>query len=196
MSALVLASASPWRARLLGDAGVAVTAIAADIDEGRIKRTMERGDAAQCALRLAQAKAEAVSAEQPEALVIGGDQLLVIGDRWLDKPRDRSEAAEHLRLLRGRTHRLVTAVCVVKQGERLWGTVEQPSLAMRQFSDAFLERYLDAMGDTVTRCVGAYQLEGLGAQLFERVEGDCFSIIGLPLLPLLAFLRSAGAIMP
>jgi septum formation protein len=191
---LILASASIARARLLKYAGVDVAVEPASIDEAAIKqrfRAANRG-AADCARALAEAKARRVSARHPRALVIGADQILVCGSEWLDKPEGLEAARAQLRALRGRTHVLETAACAVRADERLWSDAGAPQLRMREFSDAFLDEYLAAEGDDVFASVGAYRLEGRGVQLFERIEGDYFAILGLPLLPLLAFLRKQG----
>ena len=196
MSTLILASASAARQRLLADAGVTAETDPAHIDEGAIKEEFRRRgrSSLECATRLAEAKARAVAARHQGSLVLGADQLLDCAGEWYDKPRDRDEARGQLQRLRGRSHVLVTAAAVVRNDERLWQAVEQPRVTIRAFSDAFLDRYLDAMGERVLKTVGGYELEGLGAQLMERVEGDYFAILGLPLLPLLEFLRSAGAL--
>ena len=144
-------------------------------------------------LALAEAKAVRVAARRERALVIGADQMLVLGRRWFDKPAKPAEAREHLLALRGRRHELVTAVCVARDGTVLWRHLERPGLVMRDFSDAFLDAYLATVGDDVLTTVGAYRLEGRGVQLMARIEGDYFSILGLPLLPLLDFLRGRGA---
>ena len=128
------------------------------------------------------------------ALVIGGDQILEADGRWFEKPDNRDQARAELRTLSGREHRLATAVCVLCDGVTLWGCAQSPRLEMREFSDEYLEAYLDRIGDAAFTSVGAYQLEGAGAQLFERIDGDFFTILGLPLLPLLDFLRARGAL--
>lgn len=140
---------------------------------------------------LAELKALSVSSRKT-GYVIGADQMLAIEGDSLDKPKTRDEARAHLQRLRGRAHELVTAAAVARDGAVIWRHVSTPRLVMRSFSDAFLETYLDRAGDAALESVGAYQLEGLGAQLFERAEGDYFSVLGLPLLPLLAFLREHG----
>jgi nucleoside triphosphate pyrophosphatase len=196
MNNLILASASAARRRLLADAGIVAETDPADIDESAIKAECRRAgrSSADCAARLAEAKARAVAARRPGELVLGADQLLDCAGEWYDKPRDREEARDQLRRLRGRSHELVTAAAIIRGDERLWHAVERPRVTIRAFSDTFLERYLDAMGERVLKTVGGYELEGLGAQLMEKVEGDYFAILGLPLLRLLHFLRGAGAL--
>jgi septum formation protein len=195
-SALVLASASTIRAELLQRAGLAFMVETASVDEDEIKASFraEKADAASCAVALAEAKARRVSRRHPGALIVGADQILVCAGAWFDKPADRAAARAHLVALRGRRHELVSAVCVVRDGERLWHFVDRPSLTMRPFGDAFLDRYLEQCGADILASVGAYRLEGLGIQLFSRIDGDFFAILGLPLLPLLHFLRGAGAL--
>lgn len=195
---IILASASKVRARLLKNAGVIFSVQAAHVDEAAIKsaddaKGMETGELAAC---LAQAKALEISLEKPHCLVIGADQILQCGERLFDKPVDRHMAREHLRHLRGKTHALVNATCVLRNGDRVWHYTDQAHLTMRSFDDDFVERYLDKIGTNALGAVGAYHLEELGAQLFSRVEGDFFSILGLPLLPLLAFLREQGVVAP
>ena len=141
---------------------------------------------------LARAKAEAVSPRHSGALVIGADQILECAGTWFDKPPDAKAAARQLESLCGRTHRLVSAVCVVRDGGRLWHMVEAARLTMRPLSEAAIAAYLEKAGPEALDSVGAYRLEGLGAQLFSEIEGDYFAILGLPLLPLLAFLRQHG----
>ena len=150
--------------------------------------------AAEVAQALARAKAEAVSAKHPSAIVIGADQVLALGDELLDKPGSTAAARAQLARLRGKTHRLVSAVTIAVAGEAGWSHVGEAVLTMRAFSDAFLDRYVAAAGPRIAGIVGAYEIEGRGIQLFERVEGDHFTIIGLPLVPLLAELRSRGVI--
>jgi septum formation protein len=194
--AVVLASASQTRRRLLASCGVEAAADAARIDEPDIKASMERQGAApaEIALALAETKATLVSGRHPDALVIGADQILVLDGAIFDKPVDRASAAATLRRLRGRRHDLVSALAVVLDGTLIWRLTEQARLTMRAFSDGFLEAYLDAVGEQAYASVGAYCLEGPGLQLFTEVEGDYFTILGLPLLPLLAFLRERGAV--
>lgn len=194
--AVVLASGSRTRAEMLERAGVRVTLAPAAVDEEEIKLAARRQGVGvdEVAEALAELKAQRVTRRHPGALVIGADQMLECDGRWFDKPTGRDAAREQLKDLRGRTHRLVSCAVVVRDGERLWHQLDRARLTMRPFSDAFLERYLIGAGDGVLHSVGAYQLEGLGAQLFQRVDGDFFTILGLPLLPLLGFLRVHGVL--
>jgi len=193
---LVLASASTSRAGLLRGAGVDFLIDPADIDESIIKHEQQaRGrNAESCAMALAEAKASAVAPRHPDALVIGADQILVCDGEWFDKPCDLAEAAVHLGRLRGRDHILATACCAQRNGETLWRAMSTPKLTMRCFGDAFLAGYIAAEGDAVLGSVGAYRIEGRGVQLFARIEGDHFAILGLPLVELLAFLRGHGVV--
>lgn len=196
--AVVLASRSAARAALLREAGVRFTVSPVAVDEGELKRSLraESASAGQATESLAELKAMRASRGHRGALVIGSDQVLECDGSWLDKPADLAAARRDLRKLRGRAHELVTSVCVVCDGALLWRHTDQARLVMHAFSDSFLDIYLAGAGDDVLACVGAYQLEGLGAQLFAKVEGDYFSIVGLPLLPLLGFLRGYGAGRP
>ena len=179
---------------MLQAAGVDFTTIPADIDEAAVKRQYRDGgrDALACATALAEAKARAVAMRHPQAIVIGADQILVADGEWFDKPADLAAAAAQLRRLRGRTHKLATAACAVRGGTILRQATAAPEMTMRRFGDAFLALYIAAEGDAVLGSVGAYRIEGRGVQLFERIEGDNFSILGLPLLELLGFLRGRG----
>ncbi|HVA12935.1 MAG TPA: Maf family nucleotide pyrophosphatase [Stellaceae bacterium] len=196
MTVLVLASASAARARLLTAAGVAAERDPAGVDEARVKaESRRRGHSAvECAQRLAEAKARAVAARHSTRLVLGADQILDCDGRWFDKPADRADARAQLGALNGRTHELVTAATIVRDGEVLWCALERPRLTMRHCGEGFLEGYLAAMGDRVLSTVGGYELEGYGVQLMARIEGDCFSVLGLPLLGVLEFLRATGAL--
>lgn len=196
MSDIILASASRIRRELLERAGVTVRVEAAAIDEAALKAAFraERASAEACAEGLAGLKAMRISARHPDSLVIGADQMLDCDGRWFDKPGDLAEARAQLLALGGRTHRLVTAATIMRGSERLWHTVEVARLTMRRFTAEFVEAYLGEAGDAVLHSVGAYQLEALGAQLFERIEGDFFTILGLPLLPVLGFLRVQGVL--
>jgi len=192
---IVLASGSASRAAVLSAAGLAVTVDPADIDESAVKAAHRGESAAALARRLAQAKAMAVAARHPGTWVIGADQILECEDgQRFDKPADRAAAAAQLRTLSGRMHRLLSAVSLVRDGAERWATVEEARLWVRPLSHAFVDSYLDRAGAAVLSSVGAYQLEGLGVHLFERIEGDHFTILGLPLLSLLAALRARGEI--
>ncbi len=194
--ALLLASASAARRTLLERAGLRFAVEAAAVDEDAVKRAAraDGAGAAETALLLADLKAQRVARRHPDALVIGCDQLLVCGEAWFDKPRDIAEARAHLLALRGRAHVLMTAVLCRRGQQRLWHHVARPRLTMRGFSDAFLDAYLATEGERLTATVGAYRLEGTGIHLFDRVEGEHEVILGLPLLPLLGFLRQHGVL--
>jgi septum formation protein len=194
MSRIVLASGSASRAALLAQAGVACVRDASDVDEDAVKQALQAQPTGEIAMALAVAKAERVAARHPGALVIGGDQMLDCEGRRFDKPADRDAARAQLMALRGRRHTLPTAAVVMRDGTVLWRALEMPALAMRNFSEAFLDAYLAEVGDAVTKSVGAYQLEGRGIQLFDSVEGTFFTILGLPMVPLLGFLRSEGVL--
>jgi septum formation protein len=195
-SPIVLASASPVRKTLLLAAGLDIDIIPAHIDEDEIKRALkgEGIDAGDGATRLAEMKAQRISAAHPGRLVIGADQILVCNGTWFDKPADLNDARAHLRTLRGRPHELATSAVIVRDGRRIWHHAERPKLTMRPFTDSFIDDYLARAGGDILSSVGAYHLEGIGVQLFSRIEGDYFSILGLPLLPLLAFLREHGVV--
>lgn len=191
---LILASASLARAHLLTQAGVPFSTEAAALDEGAWKERLRAShkSASEAACTLAEEKAKIVSRRHREALVIGADQILERGGRWLDKPRDREEARAQLLALRGRTHTLATAVTCVTDERSLWRAISVPRLTMRAFSEEFLDAYLEAEGSAAQGSVGAYRLEGRGVQLFSRIEGDYFAVLGLPLVELLGFLRDCG----
>jgi septum formation protein len=191
---LILASASAARAALLRAAGIAFEIEPAVIDEARIKRLARAiGDSAiACALALAVEKAREIAARHPDTLVIGADQILIAGEDWFDKPVDLAEARAQLQALRGRTHVLATAACVICGGAVLWQATSAPELTMRRFSDAFLDSYVAAESESLLRSVGAYRLEERGVQLFSGIIGDHFAVLGLPLLELLEFLRQRG----
>lgn len=193
---LVLASASTARRALLDSAGLRFEALPAAVDEASIKESAQAEGIppADAALMLADAKAGRVARRDPEALVIGCDQLLVCEGRWYDKPPDLAAARGQLLALRGRAHELVTAVVCHRHGGRVWQHVAVPRLAMRDFSEAFLDAYLALEGATLLGSVGAYRLEGPGIHLFARVQGDHAAILGLPMLELLAFLRQHGVL--
>jgi septum formation protein len=186
---LILASQSQARRALLANAGLAFEAKPADIDERGVQETSKLSSPREIALLLAREKAKAVSAQNPGRYVIGADQTLALGERLFSKPAGRAEAMAQLRDLSGRTHELHSAVAVVRDENILFEDVSVARMTMRRLGDSEIATYLDAAGDAVTMSVGAYQLEGLGIHLFELIEGDHFTILGLPLLPLLAFLR-------
>lgn len=194
MSRVILASASVARAAMLRNAGVEVEVRPAQVDEASIKARMlaNKSNPNDIVAELAHAKAAEISALYPEAFVIGADQILVHRGKIFDKPRSMAEARSHLITLRGSTHRLISSVAVLQASDLAWSVTRSADLTMRSFSDAFLDTYLETFGETALTSVGAYHLEGLGAQLFEQVDGDYFTILGLPLLELLGFLRIKG----
>jgi septum formation protein len=189
---LVLASRSAIRHAILRDAGVPVEVQPADIDERTIEQRSAARDAGELAALLAREKAQTIAARLSGRLVLGADQTLALGERRFSKPTDRASAREQLEALRGRTHELHTAIALAREDKVLFEHREVARLTMRAFSDRFLEAYLDAMGASVTASVGGYQLERAGIQLFERIEGDHFVILGLPLMALLQYIRQAG----
>lgn len=195
---IVLASGSSTRQTLLRAAGVDFRVLALPVDEDGVKQSLrqETDRPARVAETLAEMKAARVSARCPGEIVIGADQMLDCDGVWFDKPADRDGAGEQLRLLRGKTHRLTSSVVALRDGQRLWHHTDEARLTMRRFSDNFLEDYLDRADSGILSAVGAYQLEGLGVQLFMAVDGSHFTILGLPLLPLLDFLRENGELNP
>ncbi len=197
MSKLILASASPIRARLLEQARISFEVHAADIDEAGAKTSLlaQGADGPAIAGRLAELKALPVCASNSGALVLGADQLLMFDGKLVSKCADMAQAGALLRQLRSGRHDLITGAVLSRDGVTLWRHVDSASLWMREFSDDFLSEYLAAEGGDILSSVGCYRLEGRGSQLFERIEGDYFSILGLPLLPLLAALREQGVIV-
>jgi septum formation protein len=195
---LVLASRSPARRRMLEAAGLTFRVERPDVDESAIRSTLadfdHYGGAERVARVLARAKGEDVSRRLPGALVIGADQVLALDREIFSKPADMAAARQTLRVLSGRTHRLLSAASLAIDGAQVWSHLDIASLTMRKLSDAFIDDYLARAGDKVCTSVGGYELEGLGVQLFERVDGDYFTILGLPLLPLLAELRARGVV--
>ena len=191
---VVLASGSASRRAIFEAAGIMAILDKPDVDEDALKRRSVGLTAEQIAMRLARAKVDAVAPRHAGRIVVGGDQMLECGGDWFDKPADRSGAADHLRRLSGRTHRLISAAVALRDGQVLWEGIDMAELTMRALSSDFIESYLDAAGDRVLSSVGAYQVEGLGIQLFSEIRGDHFTILGLPLLPLLDVLRREGAL--
>lgn len=188
--AITLASTSKSRRALLAAAGVDADAVAPNVDEEAFRNAMRANKlpVRDQAMQLAELKAMRVSANR-SGLVIGGDQMLALGDQAFDKPGDLEAARSHLRHLSGKSHTLETAIVICEDGAPIWRHLARPKLTMRPLTDEFIETYVSSCGDALLSTVGAYQLEGPGAQLFTRIEGDYFSILGLPLLPLLDYLR-------
>ena len=193
---LILASGSPFRKQLMEAAGLKFTAEPARIDERQIEAPLVASGASpeQVAVALAKAKAQDVAARNPQAFVIGSDQVMSMDGRLFHKCTSIEMAREQLASMRGRTHRLSSAISIVRNGQEVWSHVSVADLTFRQFTDAFLDTYIANAGPKVLLTVGAYSYEGLGQQLFEKVEGDFFTIIGLPMLPLLAALRDFAII--
>jgi septum formation protein len=193
---LILASGSPFRKSLLANAGIEFSAVPPTVDERALEAPLEGSGATpeEVAQILAEAKAANVSESHTGALVLGCDQTLSLGDRVFHKPRDMEDARRHLLALSGRTHHLNSAAVLVRSGQTLWRHVGIASLTMRALEPSFIGRHLARVGDKALSSVGAYQIEGEGIQLFEKIEGDYFTILGLPMLPLLSKLRELGSI--
>lgn len=191
---LVLASRSAARRAMLEAAGIPIEVEPADIDERGVELRAAPPSAQEAALLLAREKAKTISVSLPGRFVVGADQTLALGRARFTKPADRTAAYEQLRTLSARTHELHSAVAVARDGRVIFSHVDVARLSMRALSDRFLDSYLDAAGDSIRQSVGGYQLEKMGAQLFERIDGDYFTILGLPLLQLLAFLRREGCL--
>jgi septum formation protein len=189
---LILASTSPIRQALLANAGIAFTAEAPGVDEDALKGET----AGDVALRLAEEKALAVSRRHPGAWVIGSDSTVTVDGRCFDKPADRAAAADHLRVFSGRYMILTSAVALARDGRIEWSIADQANLAVRDFDESFIRAYLDAEWPDVAYCVGVFRMEGRGVQLFDRVDGSHFTILGLPLLPLIGALRERGLVAP
>ena len=192
---IILASGSESRRKVLAAAGVEARTVKPNVDEGALKAgfRLEGLPVREQAMRLAEMKATKVSAREP-GLVIGGDQMLALGDEAFDKPADLEGAKAHLRRMSGQTHTLETAIVICENGVPVWRHLARPKLTMRPLTESFIQQYVARVGEPLLSTVGAYQLEGLGAQLFTRIEGDFFSILGLPLLPLLDYLRTRGVL--
>lgn len=195
MTDFILASGSAIRRQILTSAGVDFETESPGVDEDALKAQMHGKPPGEVAQALAQAKALAVSARHPDALVLGADQVLAMDGRVFDKARDEAEARARLLALRGRTHTLEGGLAAARGGSLVWTHRSTATLAVRKFSDGFLDFYMDRAGGELTASVGAYAYEALGAQLFERVEGDYYAILGLPLLPVLDLLRREGVVM-
>ena len=189
---MILASQSRARQMLLANAGISFEAVPADIDERSVQKNSGLSAPGEIASLLAREKAGFVSSKNPGRHVVGADQTLALGNRLFSKPAGRAQAAEQLRLLAGHTHELHSAVAVARDGKIVFSDVGIARMTMRRLDESEIEAYLDQAGQAVTTSVGAYQLEGLGVHLFERIDGDHFTILGLPLLPLLVFLRGEG----
>jgi len=191
---IILASKSQIRCRLLKGAGVDFYVRFPDVDEAVIKKKAGNVSTRKLARVLAETKARKVSTDFTDALVIGADQVLECQGVLFDKPVGKKAAREHLMKLRGKTHHLTCSVCVAQKGDILWCQTDRADMTMLNFSNDFVEYYLEKAGDNIQASVGAYQLEDMGIQLFESIKGDYFTILGLPLLPLLGFLRTKGGV--
>lgn len=191
---LILASRSAARQAMLRDAGVTFAVQLADVDEDALKSRHDSADAAGLAVELARAKALAVSRHDAEAWVLGADQTLAFDGALVSKARTLEEARDRLRAMRGREHRLHSGAALARNGQVVWSGVDTAIMQVRDFSDAFLDAYLAAEGDSLLACVGSYRLEGMGSQLFASVDGDFFTVLGMPLWPVLEELRRAGVI--
>jgi septum formation protein len=191
---IILASTSATRQSILRNAGVMFTAMSPDVDERALAGKNPDWTPTEIAYQLAAAKALDVASHHPDALVIGADQVLAMDHKIYSKPRDSTDCAATLRELRGKSHQLISSVVCASGKTIIWSKTDHADLAMRDFSDEFIDSYLSAIGDDCTTSVGGYKIEGIGIQLFESVRGDHFTILGLPLLPLLAYLRDNRAI--
>jgi septum formation protein len=191
---IILASTSPTRKALLDNAGLSFTSVSPQVDERDLVQRHPDWSPKETALKLAEAKAVDVSVRYPQAVVIGADQVLALGTKAYAKPSGIDECRRHLLELRGKTHALISGVVCARGGATEWSHSSEALLAMRAFSESFLTQYLDHVGTDCTASVGGYKIEGLGLQLFEEVKGDHFTILGLPLIPLLAHLRRTGDI--
>lgn len=194
MSGLVLASKSAARREMLTSAGVAFEVRVADVDEDAVKARFEPTEASALAEELARTKALAVSRLDPDAWVLGGDQTLAFDGGLVSKARDLAQARARLSAMRGRVHHLHSGAALARGGEVVWSGVDTAGMHVRDFSDDFLDAYLAAEGEALLACVGSYRLEGMGSQLFDRIEGDYFTVLGLPLWAVLDQLRRHGVI--
>ncbi|MDI1280309.1 nucleoside triphosphate pyrophosphatase [Brevundimonas sp.] len=193
---LILASGSTARRDMLAGANVPFTVRPADVDETALKSGLTHVDPAELALELARAKALDVSRHDPEAWVLGADQTLAFDGGMVSKAPSLAAARTRLATMRGRAHQLHSGAALARDGRLVWSGVDTATLTMRDFSDAFLDAYLAAEGEALLACVGAYRLEGMGSQLFDSVDGDYFTVLGLPLWPVLAELRRVGVLAP
>jgi septum formation protein len=194
VSTLVLASQSASRRAMLTEAGVPFTARAADVDERGIEAEMYGAAPDQIALALARAKALAVARHEDEAWVLGSDSLVTVDGRRFDKPRSRAEAAEHLAFFSGKVMELHSAAALARGARAEWDHADVARLTVRNLPDSFIERYLDAEWPAVSGCVGVFRIEALGVQLFDSIEGSHFTVLGMPLLPVLGALRERGVL--
>ncbi|WP_010300104.1 Maf family protein [Candidatus Odyssella thessalonicensis] len=194
---LILASQSISRAQILSQVGIEFIAVPSDVNEDTIKAVAKEKNWSieQTALELAIAKAMAVTSRYQTDYIIAADQMLICEGQWFDKAKTREEAKEQLSFLRGKPHQLVSGCVLYREGKEIWSTVVITTLRCRNFSDEFIKFYMERLGDNLLRSVGCYQVEGLGAQLFESIEGDMFTIMGLPLLPLMEELRRQGILI-
>ncbi len=195
MTRIVLASGSEIRRQIMDSAGLDFDVVVKPVDEAAIKSAMltEGAKIRDIADALAESKARKVSMVEP-GLVIGADQIMEMDGRLFDKPADMDAARERLIEMRGKTHHLIGAVVICENGQPVWRHMSKTTLTVREFSEAFLDKYIEAEGEALTKSVGAYRFEGRGAQLFSNVDGDFFSILGLSLIPVLDYLRERGAI--
>lgn len=191
---IILASTSPTRRSMLTNAGLSFSAVAPDVDERALVARNPQWTPDEMALKLAEAKAAEVSNRNPSAVVIGADQVLALDGKAYVKPRDLAQCREQLLELRGKTHALISGIVCARQGRTTWSFSDHALLTMRHFSEAFLDLYLERIGLDCTSSVGGYKIEGPGLQLFAAVKGDHFTILGLPLIPLLDYLRQEGEI--
>lgn len=191
---LILASKSAARRAMLTDAGVIFSVQVADVDEDAVKTMHDPADPAGLAIELARIKALAVSRQNPDAWVLGADQTLAFEGDLVSKAGSLTEARNRLSAMRGRPHHLHSGAALARNGQMVWSDVDTAAMRVRDFSDTFLDAYLAAEGEALLACVGSYRLEGMGSQLFEAVEGDYFTVLGLPLWPVLAELRRAGVL--
>lgn len=194
--AVILASGSATRAEILRNAGLVFSVQRPSVDEAAVRDAMikEGASVEAGALRLAELKTLEIAANHENHIVIGADQILECDGEWFEKPSSLDQARAQLKYLSGKSHRLISAVTVARKGNVVWSKTDEAVLTIRRFGDGFLERYLEIMGDRVSSSVGGYQIEGIGAQLFDRIEGDHFTILGLPLWPTLGFLREIGVL--